>query len=132
MSKEVDELVDSVTNIGKYVIKRLIEAAHEVEHAVVPAHGVGPSQAQAANAGSSPLQGATSWQGVPPEPRQESVDFYLGEWRRFTPGGEAYQVVAPLRHVDGDWLMRIRLKDGTTAEYLLSHVRNDPPLTVSE
>lgn len=127
MSKEVDELVDSVTNIGKYVIKRLIEAAHEVEHAVVPEHDVGPTQT--ANDGRSPSHGATSRQGVTTEPRQESVTFHLGEWRRFTPGGEAYRVVAPLRQVDGEWLMRIRLKDGTAAEYPLSHIRNDPPLT---
>ncbi|SMH64646.1 protein of unknown function [Acidithiobacillus ferrivorans] len=113
MSNEVDELVDSVTNIGKYLIKRIVAAAHEAERVVVP------TDPAAENAKATPSPGAT-----PPA----VVDFHLGEWRRFTEFGEAYRVIAPLRQSDGGWIMRIQMKDGTQAEYPLSNILRNPPL----
>ncbi|MBN6739178.1 DUF5397 family protein [Acidithiobacillus sp. MC6.1] len=104
MSKETDELVDSITNIGKYLIKRVVDAAHEVEKRVEPSEKP-----------NSP-------------PVTDSVDFHIGEWRCFTEAGEAFQVVAPIKHLGDDWLMRIRLKDGSFAEYLLSQISRSPPL----
>ncbi|MBU2722834.1 DUF5397 family protein [Acidithiobacillus ferridurans] len=104
MSKETDELVDSITNIGKYLIKRVVDAAHDVEKRVEPSEKLTPS------------------------PVTDSVDFHIGEWRRFTEAGEAYQVVAPIKCVGDDWIMRIQLKDGSFAEYLLSRIRKNPPL----
>lgn len=117
MSKEVDELVDSISNIGKYIIKRIVSAAHEAERAVAPD--------APASAAATPSQGATP---APDTTSSAMVDFHLGEWRRFTEGGEAYLVIAPLRQLDGDWIMRIKLKDGTQAEYPLSNVLRNPSL----
>lgn len=104
MNKEVDELVESVSNIGKYLIKRIVTAAHEAERTVAPAAPGSVSTAAPA------------------------IDFHLGEWRRFSEFGEAYLVVAPLRQVGPDWIMRIHLKDGTQAEYPLSNILRNPPL----
>ncbi len=117
MTKEIDELVDSVTNIGKYLIKRIVSAAHEAERAVTPSGSDYPRSEASANS-------ATADQ-------QDVVDFHLGEWRRFHEGGEAYRVVAPLRQENGDWIMRIQLKDETVAEYPLSHIQRNPPLVES-
>ncbi len=116
MSKEIDELVDSVTNICKYLIKRIVSAAHEAERAVTPSGSDYPGSGVSANSVTT----------APPE----IVDFHLGEWRRFHEGGEAYQVVAPLRREKGDWIMRIHLKDETLAEYPLSHIQRNPPMVM--
>ncbi|MDA8153486.1 MAG: DUF5397 family protein [Acidithiobacillus sp.] len=113
MGKEIDELVDSISNIGKYIIKRVVAAAHEAEGVVA----------------TSASTNATSCRGAAPsQAGQAAVDFHLGEWRRFTEGGEAYRVMAPLRQSDGDWIMRIQTKDGTQAEYPLSNILRNPPL----
>ncbi len=106
MSKETEELVNAVANIGKYFLKLAVEASHKVENRVEPSSSGGPSE-------HCPHQSA-------------QTDFHLGEWRRFTEFGEAYQVVSPIKHLGDDWLMRIQLKDGTHAEYLLSQIRKNP------
>lgn len=115
MSKEVDELVDSVTNIGKYLIKRIVSAAQEAERAVAPSGSDDTGSAVSTNFN---VTAATF--GI--------VDFHLGEWRRFCDAGEAYLVVAPLRQEKGEWIMRVQLKDGTQAEYPLSNILRNPPL----
>ncbi|MHB1642053.1 MAG: hypothetical protein ACYCS8_05260 [Acidithiobacillus sp.] len=112
MSKEIDELVDSISNIGKYIIKRVVAAAHEAEAVVART-----------DSNATPCRGA-----APSQAGQAAVDFHLGEWRRFMEGGEAYRVIAPLRQSDGDWIMRIQTKDGTQAEYPLSNILRNPPL----
>ncbi len=108
MSKETKELVDAIANIGKYIIGRVVDAAHDVEKRVEPCD-VKPSEQQSQKA---------------------DTDFLLGKWRRFTEGGEAFQVIAPIcyLHEKDDWLMRISLKDGTNAEYLLSQISKSPSL----
>ncbi len=112
MSKDIDELVDSIANLGKYVIKRAVEAAHDVEGRVKPTE-------------KSPEPGA-----APKIP----TDFCLGEWRLFAAGGSAYRVVAPIRYLPekDDWLMRIELKDGSSAEFLLSQIHRSPLLQESD
>jgi hypothetical protein len=117
--QDVDKVIDGVADMLKVGLRYALREARSAEQAVERTWRPG------ADAGS----GGSSANGAPQTNTPQTLDFHLGEWRRFHEGGEAYQVVAPVRKSGEDWLMRIRLKDGGEAEYLLSQIERNPPLT---
>ena len=57
-----------------------------------------------------------------PEPRA-----LLGTYRRFGPVGPVYEVAGVIRELDDDILMKvIVVQTGEEAEYLYSHILDDP------
>jgi cytochrome oxidase assembly protein ShyY1 len=109
-TEDIDKLVDNIADTIKLGIRHTVESARDAG-----------TQAESAweKVNTTATGAGTSAQ---------KVNFHLGEWRRFCEGGEAYQVVSPLRKEGDEWIMRIQLKDGTNAEYPLSQVETNPPL----
>jgi len=105
MTKEVDDLVDALTSVSRFLVKRAIKAINDVEDWAEK-----PSQESTHDTGTN------------------ATNFHIGEWHRFGELGEGYQVISPIKHLGNDWLVRIRLQDGSHAEYPLSNVRKDPLL----
>lgn len=113
-TEDVDKLVDNIASMIKLGIRHVVESAKDAE-----------------------VQAGSAWDSVKTTvggccktaERSPALNFHLGEWRRFSEDGEAYQIVSPLRQDGSDWIMRIHLKDGSTAEYPLSQIESNPPLT---
>ncbi len=57
--------------------------------------------------------------------KPKKTNFHIGEFHVFAKDGESYQVISPIKYLNGDWLMRVRLKNGNDVEYLLNNISSD-------
>lgn len=55
------------------------------------------------------------------------LSIQIGKIKTLGPFGPKYEVLEPLRAMNGDWLVKIRLiETGEETEYRLSHIDQDP------